>query len=89
MYAIPPPRFEYSLVTVIYTQPDLPLRLRNNHPLNKYNRDTFYVPESPVGYIDYPFAEGLRKTTDANQIIARPDFQLRMASLQHTDYRTI
>ena len=49
------------------TQPDLPLRLRANHSLNKYNRETFYLPESPVGYIDYPFAEGLQKTIDSEK----------------------
>ncbi|EIM86683.1 FMN-linked oxidoreductase [Stereum hirsutum FP-91666 SS1] len=38
--------------------PDLPRRFRENLPLNKYDRSTFYVPgESPAGYIDYPFYE--------------------------------
>ncbi|KAI0795061.1 NADH:flavin oxidoreductase/NADH oxidase [Abortiporus biennis] len=37
------------------SNPDLPLRLKKNLPLTPYNRETFYVPESPVGYIDYPF----------------------------------
>ncbi|KAH9945558.1 hypothetical protein B0H21DRAFT_823022 [Amylocystis lapponica] len=38
--------------------PDLPLKLRNNLPLTKYNRDTFYIPgpQSVEGYTDYPFA---------------------------------
>ncbi|KAI0342276.1 NADH:flavin oxidoreductase/NADH oxidase [Trametopsis cervina] len=36
--------------------PDLPLRLKKNLPLTKYDRSTFYVPESEKGYIDYPFA---------------------------------
>ncbi|KAI9435545.1 hypothetical protein H4582DRAFT_1970313 [Lactarius indigo] len=37
--------------------PDLPLRLKEGLSLTRYNRDTFYsVPESAVGYIDYPFA---------------------------------
>ncbi|KAI0319173.1 NADH:flavin oxidoreductase/NADH oxidase [Amylostereum chailletii] len=36
--------------------PDLVHRLRNDLPLNKANRDTFYTP-GPEGYIDYPFAE--------------------------------
>ena len=34
--------------------PDLPERLRNNWPLNKYDRSTFYTHD-PEGYIDYPF----------------------------------
>ncbi|KAI8996263.1 NADH:flavin oxidoreductase/NADH oxidase [Trametes punicea] len=37
--------------------PDLPLRLRKNLPLNDYNRATFYIRGDPRGYIDYPFAE--------------------------------
>jgi len=39
--------------------PDLPARIRNGVKLNEYNRDTFYLPKSRVGYIDYPFAEQL------------------------------
>lgn len=35
--------------------PDLPERLRLNHPLNKYDRSTFYTHDD-VGYTDYPFA---------------------------------
>ncbi|KAK2463888.1 hypothetical protein APHAL10511_004060 [Amanita phalloides] len=42
------------------SNPDLPIRLRNNIPLNKYNRQTFYLPgdteEGKKGYVDYPFA---------------------------------
>jgi len=37
------------------SNPDLPARISKNLPFTKYNRDTFYVPESPVGYTDYPF----------------------------------
>lgn len=33
--------------------PDLPDRLENGYPLNKYNRDTFYT-NGPIGYTDYP-----------------------------------
>ena len=36
--------------------PDLPFRISSKLSLNKYNRDTFYVEQSPVGYIDYPFS---------------------------------
>jgi 2,4-dienoyl-CoA reductase-like NADH-dependent reductase (Old Yellow Enzyme family) len=36
------------------SNPDLPLRLQNSWPLSSYDRDTFYLPKSPVGYIDYP-----------------------------------
>uniref|UniRef100_A0A5B7A3E5 Putative 12-oxophytodienoate reductase 2-like n=1 Tax=Davidia involucrata TaxID=16924 RepID=A0A5B7A3E5_DAVIN len=37
--------------------PDLPKRFELNAPLNKYNRDTFYIPEPVIGYTDYPFLE--------------------------------
>jgi NADPH2 dehydrogenase len=37
--------------------PDLPFRISQGISLTKYNRSTFYIPESPVGYIDYPFSE--------------------------------
>ncbi|KAK9366210.1 hypothetical protein V1509DRAFT_630483 [Lipomyces kononenkoae] len=36
--------------------PDLVFRIRNNIPLNKYNRATFYIHMSEVGYNDYPFS---------------------------------
>eukprot|EP00253_Pinus_taeda_P032534 PITA_32534 len=35
--------------------PDLPRRFELNAPLNKYNRDTFYISDPVVGYTDYPF----------------------------------
>ncbi|KAI3464309.1 hypothetical protein Pfo_020972 [Paulownia fortunei] len=37
--------------------PDLPKRFKLNAPLNKYNRETFYVPDPVIGYTDYPFLE--------------------------------
>ncbi|XVE54838.1 hypothetical protein DITRI_Ditri03aG0114500 [Diplodiscus trichospermus] len=40
--------------------PDLPRRFELDAPLNKYNRDTFYISDPVVGYTDYPFLE----TTD-------------------------
>ncbi|KAH9988897.1 hypothetical protein BJV77DRAFT_1019753, partial [Russula vinacea] len=36
--------------------PDLPLRLKEGISLTPYNRDTFYLAEAAVGYVDYPFA---------------------------------
>lgn len=36
--------------------PDLPFRLKNRIPLNRYDRSTFYTPEQPNGYLDYPFS---------------------------------
>ena len=38
--------------------PDLPRRWREDAPLNKYNRDTFYS-QGNQGYIDYPFLDGV------------------------------
>ncbi|TXG53354.1 hypothetical protein EZV62_022523 [Acer yangbiense] len=37
--------------------PDLPKRFELDAPLNKYNRDTFYIPDPVIGYTDYPFLE--------------------------------
>jgi 12-oxophytodienoic acid reductase len=37
------------------SNPDLPRRLEIDGPLNKYNRDTFYIPDPVIGYTDYPF----------------------------------
>ena len=37
--------------------PDLPKRIELRAPLNKYNRDTFYLSDPNVGYTDYPFLE--------------------------------
>ncbi|KAM0977097.1 hypothetical protein COP2_020425 [Malus domestica] len=39
------------------TNPDLRKRFELNSPLNKYNRNTFYVPELVIGYADYPFLD--------------------------------
>lgn len=38
--------------------PDLPKRFELNAPLNKYNRETFYISDPVIGYTDYPFLEG-------------------------------
>ncbi|KAF8482740.1 FMN-linked oxidoreductase [Russula ochroleuca] len=35
------------------SNPDLPIRLQKNIPLTPYDREVFYVEESPVGYNDY------------------------------------
>jgi len=37
--------------------PDLPKRFALDAPLNKYNRETFYVSDPVLGYTDYPFLE--------------------------------
>ncbi|EMD36593.1 hypothetical protein CERSUDRAFT_115632 [Gelatoporia subvermispora B] len=38
------------------SNPDLPRRLRENIPLTKWDRSTFYTAEEAKGYIDYAFA---------------------------------
>ncbi|KAI0362489.1 FMN-linked oxidoreductase [Trametes cingulata] len=38
------------------SNPDLPLRLRDDLPLTKWDHDLYYLPENPQGYTDYPFA---------------------------------
>ncbi|TFY81116.1 hypothetical protein EWM64_g2889 [Hericium alpestre] len=42
--------------------PDLPVRIQNGYPLNKYDRSTFYThgPEAIKGYLDYPFYSDLK-----------------------------
>ncbi|CAJ1926111.1 unnamed protein product [Sphenostylis stenocarpa] len=37
--------------------PDLPKRFALNAPLNKYNRETFYISDPVLGYTDYPFLD--------------------------------
>ena len=44
--------------------PDLPFRIAHDMDLAPYNRDTFYIPKSEVGYTDYPFS---KEFEDANK----------------------
>ncbi|KAL2108133.1 hypothetical protein VUR80DRAFT_4251 [Thermomyces stellatus] len=50
---------EYDVVAVFgryfLSTPDLVYRLRYGLEPNAYDRETFYTPETPRGYIDYPF----------------------------------
>ena len=41
--------------------PDLIFRIKNGIELNQYNRKTFYINKSEVGYNDYPFSEEFLK----------------------------
>jgi NADPH2 dehydrogenase len=43
--------------------PDLPFRIKAGMELNQYNRDTFYTPKDPIGYIDFAFSSEYLKTT--------------------------
>ncbi|TFK50418.1 FMN-linked oxidoreductase [Heliocybe sulcata] len=45
------------------SNPDLPLRLKQNIPLTMYDRKTFYT-QGPEGYIDYPFADSFSSASD-------------------------
>lgn len=47
-----------SMALITRPQPDLPVRLQKDIPLTKGDRSTYYTYESPIGYIDYPFADG-------------------------------
>jgi len=37
------------------SNPDLPRRFEIDASLNKYNSETFYIPDPVIGYTDYPF----------------------------------
>lgn len=39
------------------SNPDLPYRVLKGVDLSEYDRETFYTPKSPKGYIDYPFSK--------------------------------
>ncbi|KAK4201007.1 hypothetical protein QBC40DRAFT_278974 [Triangularia verruculosa] len=41
--------------------PDLVFRIREGIELNEYDRNTFYIPMSPKGYIDQPFSKEFEK----------------------------
>ncbi|KAA1472904.1 FMN-linked oxidoreductase [Dentipellis sp. KUC8613] len=50
-------KYEHDIIALgrhYIANPDLPRRIRENLPLNKYDRPTFYA-QSAEGYIDYPF----------------------------------
>jgi NADPH2 dehydrogenase len=49
------------------SNPDLVFRVQKGLKLSPYNRDTFYVNKSPIGYVDYPHSPEylLTQTTPA------------------------
>jgi len=66
--------------------PDLPFRILNGLPLNKYNRATFYVPGAAEGYTDYPTFEQVCEQlgVDAADYIAPADTDAEMkAAFEH------
>ncbi|KAK7205922.1 hypothetical protein BZA70DRAFT_310392 [Myxozyma melibiosi] len=42
------------------SNPDLVAKIKEGIPLTPYNRDTFYLPKDPKGYLDYSYAEELK-----------------------------
>uniref|UniRef100_A0A0E0KR16 NADH:flavin oxidoreductase/NADH oxidase N-terminal domain-containing protein n=1 Tax=Oryza punctata TaxID=4537 RepID=A0A0E0KR16_ORYPU len=44
------------------SNPDLPRRFEIDAPLNKYNRETFYISDPVIGYTDYPFSHQMSKS---------------------------
>lgn len=54
--------------------PDLVFRIKHEIELNKYNRSTFYINKSEVGYNDYPFSEVSLKTqsNEGNKALEQP-----------------
>ncbi|CAP94853.1 Chanoclavine-I aldehyde reductase fgaOx3 [Penicillium rubens] len=47
------------------SNPDLPFRVQKGIPFVPYDRDTFYVPKDPKGYIDYAFSAEFQKSIEA------------------------
>ncbi|PKK46282.1 hypothetical protein CI102_8665 [Trichoderma harzianum] len=45
--------------------PDLVFRIKNELPLNQYERSTFYTPKNPTGYLDYPFSNEFLASAEA------------------------
>lgn len=54
---------------VFISNPDLPFRLKKGISLQKYNRDTFYIPFSDEGYTDYPFSEEFRSSPQIRSVL--------------------
>lgn len=47
------------------SNPDLVFRVKENVPLVKYNRATFYTPKKAEGYTDWGFSEEFKTSTEA------------------------
>jgi NADPH2 dehydrogenase len=45
------------------SNPDLPLRVKEDIPFTHYDRDTFYTPLLEKGYVDYPSHEPVQAQT--------------------------
>ncbi|KAF2747384.1 FMN-linked oxidoreductase [Sporormia fimetaria CBS 119925] len=45
--------------------PDLVYRLQKGIEFNEYDRDSFYIPKSEKGYIDYPFSQEFTASAQA------------------------
>ncbi|KAJ5468297.1 Aldolase-type TIM barrel [Penicillium sp. IBT 31633x] len=47
------------------SNPDLPFRVKEGLPLVPYQRETFYTPMDPKGYIDYEFSAEFKESVEA------------------------
>lgn len=48
--------------------PDIVYRIKHGLELNKYDRTTFYLPESEKGYVDYPFSDEFLKAKESSRL---------------------
>lgn len=48
------------------SNPDLVYRIQKGLALTAYDRNTFYIPQSPSGYSDYPFSKEYIESASAN-----------------------
>ncbi|RAL15198.1 chanoclavine-I aldehyde reductase easA [Aspergillus homomorphus CBS 101889] len=65
---------DYPNVAVVFgrlyiSNPDLPYRLKQGIPLQPYDRDTFYIPFSDKGYLDYPFSKEFLAATEIGAVV--------------------
>jgi 12-oxophytodienoic acid reductase len=56
---------------VFLANPDLPRRFEVDAPLNKYNRDTFYIPDPVIGYLTTHFFRQMYKCSLFSNLLFR------------------
>ena len=49
------------------SNPDLVYRVKEGLPLSAYNRSTFYVLQSAIGYVDYPYSSAYLERLESRQ----------------------
>lgn len=55
-----------SFGRMFISNPDLVFRIKNGIELKKYDRNTFFIPKSPVGYADYAFSSEYQASLGKN-----------------------